>query len=203
MTLRLKKGSEARVQGDAAHDAAVSGYPVLIGAEADETSPDSVDEGDVGRLRITTARLLKTESLPGAPTVLTVDTTNDNADKTFTPTAGQSWLISFIRVRLNCSTSAGNRRVQIVVRRASDSQSLGLFEAEVTQSASQDRSHMFISGLGSREGSFGTNSGLVYEPLPTPFWLTDTMDLRIFDPATVATTTDDMHVFIVGNAYVE
>lgn len=46
------------VVGDAAHDTPVAGNPVLIGAEFDDTSPDSVDEGDVGRLRISANRNL-------------------------------------------------------------------------------------------------------------------------------------------------
>lgn len=47
-----------RVVGAAAHDAAVAGNPVLLGAEFDDTTPDSVDEGDVGRLRISANRNL-------------------------------------------------------------------------------------------------------------------------------------------------
>jgi hypothetical protein len=54
------------VVGDAAHDAAAAGNPVLIGAEMDETSTDAVDEGDVGRLRITANRLLVTTMRPDA-----------------------------------------------------------------------------------------------------------------------------------------
>jgi hypothetical protein len=46
------------VVGDAAHDAAVAGNPVLVGAEFDDAAPDSVDEGDVGRLRISANRNL-------------------------------------------------------------------------------------------------------------------------------------------------
>lgn len=46
------------VRGLSAHDAAVSGNPVLIGAEFDDTTPDSVDEGDIGRLRISANRNL-------------------------------------------------------------------------------------------------------------------------------------------------
>jgi hypothetical protein len=48
------------VVGDAAHDAAAAGNPVLVGAEFDDTTPDSVDEGDVGRLRISANRNLYT-----------------------------------------------------------------------------------------------------------------------------------------------
>lgn len=46
------------VVGDAAHDAAASGNPVLIGAEFDDAATDGVDEGDVGRLRISANRNL-------------------------------------------------------------------------------------------------------------------------------------------------
>ena len=45
-------------QGAAAHDAAAAGNPLLVGAEFDDTLPDSVDEGDVGRLRISGNRNL-------------------------------------------------------------------------------------------------------------------------------------------------
>lgn len=47
-----------KVVGPAAHDAAASGNPLMIGAEFDDTAPDSVDEGDVGRLRISANRNL-------------------------------------------------------------------------------------------------------------------------------------------------
>lgn len=40
--------------------AGANSYVVAIGAQADETSPDSVDEGDVGAVRMTLTRFLKT-----------------------------------------------------------------------------------------------------------------------------------------------
>lgn len=54
------RGSTSGVQviGAAAHDAAAAGNPVLAGAQFDDTLPDSVDEGDVGQLRISANRNL-------------------------------------------------------------------------------------------------------------------------------------------------
>ena len=49
-----------KVVGPAAHDAAASGNPVLVGAEFDDATPDAVDEGDAGRLRISANRNLYT-----------------------------------------------------------------------------------------------------------------------------------------------
>jgi hypothetical protein len=49
-----------RVVGAGAHDGAATGNPVLIGAEYDDSTPDQVDEGDVGRLRISANRDLYT-----------------------------------------------------------------------------------------------------------------------------------------------
>ena len=46
------------VRGLAAHDAAAAGNPIPIGAEFDDTTPDGVDEGDIGRLRISSNRNL-------------------------------------------------------------------------------------------------------------------------------------------------
>ena len=51
-------GKGLPIQGEAAHDAASTGNPVLLGAEFDDTLPDSVDEGDVGKLRISANRNL-------------------------------------------------------------------------------------------------------------------------------------------------
>jgi hypothetical protein len=46
------------VEGAAAHDAAAAGNPILCGAQFDDTTPDSVDEGDVGQLRMSANRNL-------------------------------------------------------------------------------------------------------------------------------------------------
>lgn len=45
-------------EGVAAHDAAAVGNPVLLGAQLDDAATDSVDEGDVGTLRISANRNL-------------------------------------------------------------------------------------------------------------------------------------------------
>lgn len=59
MTVNNAAGaSSVPVQGGAAHDAASAGNPILLGAEFDDTAPDSVDEGDVGKLRISANRNL-------------------------------------------------------------------------------------------------------------------------------------------------
>ncbi len=67
------------IVGDAAHDAAVAGNPVLIGAEFDDTLPDSVDEGDVGRLRISANRNLFTTLRDAAGNERGVNVTAGNA----------------------------------------------------------------------------------------------------------------------------
>ncbi len=53
------------VQGPAAHDAAASGNPVLLGAELDNTGTDNVDEGDIGKLRLAVDRYLLVSMFPG------------------------------------------------------------------------------------------------------------------------------------------
>lgn len=47
-----------KVVGPAAHDAAVSGNPILLGAVLDDLSPDTIDDGDIGRLRCDARRNL-------------------------------------------------------------------------------------------------------------------------------------------------
>lgn len=54
----VSTASPLPVGGAAAHDAAAAGNPLPMGAEFDDTTPDAVDEGDIGRLRISANRNL-------------------------------------------------------------------------------------------------------------------------------------------------
>lgn len=54
----VSTASPLPVGGAAAHDAAAAGNPLPMGAEFDDTLPDAVDEGDIGRLRISANRNL-------------------------------------------------------------------------------------------------------------------------------------------------
>lgn len=63
--LRMSLDRKMLTAGDYVDDtpftpAGAQSYVHLLGAEADETAPDSVDEGDVGALRMTLTRFLKT-----------------------------------------------------------------------------------------------------------------------------------------------
>jgi hypothetical protein len=61
MTLDRKQITAGDYVDDAAFTpAATTSYVHVMGAQADETSPDSVDEGDAGALRMTLTRFLKT-----------------------------------------------------------------------------------------------------------------------------------------------
>jgi hypothetical protein len=66
MTLDRKQLMASQYVDDTAFTpAGTSSYVTVMGAEADETSPDSVDEGDAGALRMTLTRFLKISSGDG------------------------------------------------------------------------------------------------------------------------------------------
>jgi hypothetical protein len=192
-----------KIVGPAAHDAAAAGAPVLIGAEADETSADSVDEGDVGKLRMTLARLLKTESSWGVPTHLVDDETDDDSNKHFSPTAGKLWYISSISVHVVASGTSGNREIQLKVRDYSSGGAGGdvilHIAAGAVIAASQSREIVFMSGVGGKETSYvGTNLAQLFAPLPQPFVLTDSMTVQIYDVAAVDAADDRMQIHALG-----
>ena len=188
-----------KIVGPAAHDAAAAGAPVLIGAEADETSADNVNEGDVARLRVTLARLLKTESSWGVPTHLMDDETDNDSNKTFTPTAGKLWYISGIGVRVVATATSGNREIQVKIRQQSDNDVVMTFSAGALITAGQTKELNFISGGGGRETSFvGTNTSAMFVPLPQPFVMTDTFTIQVYDVTAVDAADDKMEVHIFG-----
>jgi len=80
------------VQGVGADDGAAVGNPLLVGALADEASPDPVDEGDVGSVAMTLSRELYVRpSRRGAGEVKTIFTSHTSATKgtKITPATGK------------------------------------------------------------------------------------------------------------------
>ena len=170
------------VGGVAAHDAAAAGNPVLIGAEADETSADNVNEGDVARLRVTLARLLKTESSWGVPSHLLedIDTLND-IDKEYTVTAG-------------------NRVLLFEVRGVATGNTVMTFQAALgtAQPASKQYEYYYIPGGGARETAVsGGHIDSIHIPIPTPFVLGPNLKLRAREIKGID-ANDDIKIQIYG-----
>ena len=197
-------GSNIGGTGGASHTDDVAFTPAtddgtVAFAFADETAPDSVDEGDAGALRMTLARLLKVQVSPGTPKLLVKDETLADADKIITVTAGKTWLVTSIYVAFTSTATVGNRRIQIQFR-DSASTLINLWGGGfVTQPASLTRWHSFTSGTGGpREQVFSTNNGDYVESLPTPFYWTDTEDMRFIDANGIDPVADDMKIYIYG-----
>ena len=188
------------VSGVAAHDAAAAGNPVLIGAEADETSTDNVDEGDVGKLRMTLARLLKTETSFGEPKELFVDEADNDADKTAGPANGKVWYVHSIYVEIATSSEAGNREFTVLVRYTSDT--VAAFHCAFRQAASTiDKIiHFVAQGVNWDTGFIGSQAPVAQVPIPI-LVLNDAMTLNIKDNTGgtgVDADDDKMLVHIMG-----
>ncbi len=189
------------VGGVAAHDAAAAGNPVLIGAEADETSADNVDEGDVGKLRMTLARLLKTESSWGVPSHLLedIDTLND-IDKEYTVTAGKIWFITGIQIRFETTATSGNRVLLFEVRGVATGNTVMTFQAALgtPQPASKQYEYYYIPGGGARETAVsGGHIDSIHIPIPTPFVLGPNLKLRAREIKGID-ANDDIKIQIYG-----
>ena len=168
------------VSGVAAHDAAAAGNPVLIGAEADETSTDNVDEGDVGKLRMTLARLLKTETSFGEPKELFEDELIEDTNKTCGPASGKVWHVHSIYLEIRTSAVVGNREFTVLVRYTSDT--VAAFHCAFRQAASTiDKIiHFVAQGVNWDTSFIGSQAPTAQVPIPI-IMLNDAMTLNIKD----------------------
>ena len=191
------------VGGVAAHDAAAAGNPVLIGAEADETSADNVDEGDVGKLRMTLARLLKTETSFGEPKELHVDEGAADSNKVVTVTAGKVWRIHTVALEIVTTAESGGREFTLALRQVDDNDALvyyhtgGLVAAGTTKGGI-----MFLANGCVRDTSLvGTQHPTMSVPIPV-LYLNDSIKMQILDNSNDANGRDadgdTMRVHIVG-----
>lgn len=152
-------------------------YVLPIGAFADETSPDSVDEGDVGIPRMTLKRLLKVEASQGLPQLLVESIGAAGAgDVTLTPTAGTIWQITVIDVTVVADANVGNRELTTNFRNVAAY--MFSLNSDLLQTAGQTRIYTYLSGGGFKDAAFGSNTGQQMLPLPTPLHLTDQIPIR-------------------------
>jgi hypothetical protein len=168
------------VSGVAAHDAAAAGNPVLMGAEADETSTDNVDEGDVGKLRMTLARLLKTETSFGEPKELFEDELGTDSNKTCGPASGKVWHVHSIYLEIATTSDVGNREFTVLVRYTSDT--VAAFHCAFRQAASSGNKviHFVAQGVNWDTSFVGSQAPTAQVPIPI-IMLNDAMTLNIKD----------------------
>jgi hypothetical protein len=188
------------VSGVAAHDAAAAGNPVLMGAEADETSTDNVDEGDVGKLRMTLARLLKTETSFGEPKELFEDELPDDSNKTCGPASGKVWHVHSIYLQIATSPDVGNREFSVLVRYTADT--VAAFHCAFRQAADSGSKiiHFIAQGVNWDTSFVGSQAPTANVPIPI-IMLNDAMTLNIKDNTGgtgVAASADDMSVHVWG-----
>lgn len=89
MTLDRKQLMASQYVDDTAFTpAGTSSYVTVMGAQADETTPDSVDEGDAGALRMTLTRFLKTSA---GDLMAGEDLTNNVMQAVLKPLAGTTY----------------------------------------------------------------------------------------------------------------
>ena len=191
------------VGGVAAHDAAAAGNPVLIGAEADETSADNVDEGDVGKLRMTLARLLKVESTQGEAKLLVSDVDQGDIDKILTVPAGKVWHISGMMVRFESSATSGARILLAQFRTAAGLAIMSWQPGLSTpQPASKKYEYNFMPGAGhlstAVHGGHTPDLDNVDIPMPSPFVMGAGYNMRFRELDSVDASNDDMLIHIFG-----
>jgi hypothetical protein len=98
------------VVGAVADDAAAAGNPIPVAGLADDTTPDSVDEGDTGTLAMTLARELYTRPMrrgAGEVTPAIHSMTGTARETVVTPTSGKKIRIISVSVHSN-DTAAAN-----------------------------------------------------------------------------------------------
>jgi hypothetical protein len=188
------------VSGVAAHDAAAAGNPVLIGAEADEASADNVDEGDVGKLRMTLARLLKVESSWGVPKHLETDMDVSDIDKVFEVPAGKIWHVTGFTVRLESRIDSGDRKLLVNVYSSADVVLMSFQAALSTpQPVSKQYEYYFMPGGGTIQTAVhGAHIDSIHIGIPTPFVLSPNLYLRFREIAGISAANDRMLINIFG-----
>ena len=128
-----------------------------------------------------------TQRIIGKP-VHKEDTALNDSDKKFTVPSNVTWEPLSIWVELTSDANAGNRQMTIQFQDAGDDV-IGEVRAGAVQAASKAWFYMFGQGLTDLTGFRDTT--WIMTPLPK-IVLFETCDIRIYDSAAIAATTDDM-----------